>query len=67
MKNYSNLQKDILKFYRQCVRFAYTRGEVYIIILKNRNEFLDYFRDEFKRNQNVKKTNFDRVCVNFKD
>jgi hypothetical protein len=59
---YSNLQKDILTFYKSCLKWANTRGEVCIILkLENKEDFLDYAKSEFRNNMNLKKNNFDMV------
>lgn len=55
-KKYSPLQKDILLFFRKCIKYSYTRGE-------NKDTFIKYTNDEFRKNLNIPKRNFDRVIL----
>ncbi len=53
-KKYSPLQKDILFFYRKCLKYSYTRGE-------NKNQFINFVKEEFHKNQSINKRKFDKV------
>ena len=55
-KKYSPLQKDILLFYRKCLKYSNTRGE-------NKDKFINLVKGEFRKNQDISKRNFDRVFI----
>ena len=59
---YSQLQKEILLFYRTCMKWAYTKGDVNKqLIFKSKEHFIDYANFEFRKLMTIKKTNFDMV------
>jgi hypothetical protein len=59
---YSKLQKEILLFFRTCIKWAYTKGDVNILLnFQNKNYFIDYANYEFRKYMTIKKTNFDMV------
>lgn len=53
---HSKFQKEILLFYRQVFRWANKKPE------PARTSIKTYVRDEYKKNQNIPKKKFDRVC-----